>query len=189
MSVWSNLCSAQAKTKCKIALISYEHMISTLRRLDPQVQISLLERLNVYWSTQAHRCARLLGLDFRNRLELVLADLATRFGVHEARGIFIVPEFRHAELAEMLGSSRPMVSRLIGEMVEQGELVRLSSKQYLLRSAFAPESEKRATRAVSVSRMGMSKIRTHLRSTIQRSLLILAAVWVSAFPSVDSLFT
>ena len=89
----------------------------------------------------------------------------------------------------MLGSSRPMVSRLIGEMVEQGELVRLSSKQYLLRSAVAPESEKRATRAVSVSRMGMSKIRTHLRSTIQRSLLILAAVWVSAFPSVDSLFT
>ena len=55
----------------------------------------------------------LLGVSFRERLEIVLTDLINRFGVREKRGILIVPELSQLDLAEMIGSSRPMISRLV----------------------------------------------------------------------------
>jgi CRP-like cAMP-binding protein len=76
--------------------------------------------LNTYWSSTAYHRIRFLSLSFRERLEMVLADLGYRFGVVESRGTILTLELSHDSLAEMIGSSRPMVSRLIGEMTAEG---------------------------------------------------------------------
>src|SRR5258708_18491520 len=65
------------------------------------------------------------------RLEVGLKELGARFGVRGTRGVLLMPELAHADLADMIGSSRPMVSRLIAEMTEEGLLLR-QGKQFIL---------------------------------------------------------
>jgi Crp-like helix-turn-helix protein len=58
-------------------------------------------------------------------------ELATKFGVKESRGTLLIPEFGHSDFAEMIGSSRPIVSRLIAEMVSAGSLIQ-NGKHYIV---------------------------------------------------------
>jgi len=122
---------AQARTKCEVALLTREHIVRLLQTLEPTQLIRLLEYLNTMWSAAANSWATFISLDYRERLELVLKDLATRFGVEDSRGTLLITDLLHAKLAEMIGSSRPMITRLINEMVEQGVLAR-RGKQYVL---------------------------------------------------------
>ena len=122
---------AVALTKCEVALLSREHVFKLLRTLEPRQLVKLLEYVNSMWSSVAISSATFIGLDFRDRLKLVLADLAQRFGVQDSRGTLLITELSHAKLAEMIGSSRPMVTLLIGDMVEAGLLAR-RGKQYIL---------------------------------------------------------
>jgi CRP-like cAMP-binding protein len=122
---------AQALTKCTVALVPREYLPKVLDRLDKGSIISLMERLNASWSALAQRFVIFLGLPFRERLELTLKDLASRFGVQEQRGILLGTRLSHAELAEMIDSSRPMVTRLIADMIADKSLYRIG-KQYVL---------------------------------------------------------
>ena len=124
---------AQALTKCIVGLFSRDHLVEMLRRLDPEIAIRLLESLNATWSATFERLARFLGLSFRKRLEFVLRDLVTRFGVEEKRGVLIVPELSQEDLAEMIGSSRPMVSKILADMTEERFLAR-GERHLILRS-------------------------------------------------------
>jgi DNA-binding FadR family transcriptional regulator len=60
-----------------------------------------------------------------------MSDLAKRAGVRDSEGIILIPEIGHQELAEMIGCSRPLVTRMIAEMVKSGLLAR-RKRQYVL---------------------------------------------------------
>ncbi len=122
---------AHARVKCEIALLTRDHIRKLLATLEPAQLIHVIEYLNTTWSSVANSWATFIGLDYRQRLEIVLKDLAARFGVTDSRGTLLITELLHAKLAEMIGSSRPMITRLINDMVEQGVLAR-SGKQYIL---------------------------------------------------------
>jgi hypothetical protein len=70
-------------------------------------------------------------MNFSERMEAVLRDLARQFGVKDSRGTLLIPELGHADFAEMIGSSRPMVSRLIAEMVANKRLL-YDGKHYIV---------------------------------------------------------
>jgi CRP/FNR family transcriptional regulator, cyclic AMP receptor protein len=127
----SKVFETQALTKCSIALFTRERAIRVLRSLDPEQAIELYQTLNSFWSSSLHWWTSFLGLPFQERLEVVLNDLSRRVGVHDNRGTLIIPELSQADLAEMIASSRPLVSRLLNEMEERG-LVQRRGKQYLL---------------------------------------------------------
>ncbi len=127
----SKIFETQALTKCSIALFTRERAVRLLRSLDPDQAIELYQTLNSFWSSTLHWWTTFLGLPFQNRLEVVLTDLGRRVGVPDNRGTLIIPELSQADLAEMIASSRPLVSRLLNEMEEQG-LVQRRGKQYLL---------------------------------------------------------
>jgi hypothetical protein len=59
-------------------------------------------------------------------------DLGTRFGVEDRRGTLIILKLSQEDLAEMIGSSRPMVSKLVGDMVEEGMLARGEQHHFIL---------------------------------------------------------
>ncbi|MGB6554595.1 MAG: Crp/Fnr family transcriptional regulator [Candidatus Binataceae bacterium] len=122
---------AQSASKCSVALINRDQVARLLRGLGPDVLVEILQALNTFWSQNLRWFATLLNLPFWQRLEVVLNDLALRFGVKDARGTILIPDLAHEDLAEMIGCSRPMVSRLVAEMAEAGLLSR-SGKQYLL---------------------------------------------------------
>jgi hypothetical protein len=109
--------------------------VRLLRSLDPEQAIELYQTLNSFWSLTLHWWTSFLGLPFEQRLEVVLSDLGRRVGVTDNRGTLIIPELSQADLAEMIASSRPLVSRLLNEMEERG-LVQRRGKQYLLLKAW-----------------------------------------------------
>src|ERR1700731_1135692 len=122
---------AQIASKCMLALFSRDHIVRLLATLPPDALISVIGSLNTFWSENLRFFTTLLNLPFWNRLTIVLSDLATRAGVRDSEGIILIPEVFHEDLAEMIGCSRPMVSRLIAQMVESGLLAR-RGKQYVL---------------------------------------------------------
>jgi CRP-like cAMP-binding protein len=127
----SKIFETQALTKCSVALFTRERAVRLLRSLEPDQAIELYQTLNSFWSLTLHWWTSFLGLPFQQRLEVVFSDLGQRVGVHDNRGTLIIPELSQADLAEMIASSRPLVSRLLNEMEERG-LVQRRGKQYLL---------------------------------------------------------
>src|SRR5271156_3276047 len=127
----ARLFEAQVASKCTLALFSREHVAALLASLPADALISILTYLNTLWSQNLRRFTVLLSLPFWDRLMIVMSDLAKRAGVRDSEGIILIPEIGHEDLAEMIGCSRPMVSRLIAEMVESGLLSR-RGKQYVL---------------------------------------------------------
>src|SRR6266852_3818622 len=126
----------EALTKCSVALFTREHVIKLLQSLDHAALLQMIERLNTAWSSMAQWFGTFLGMSFRERLEVVLDELGAKFGVRDTRGILLMPELAHADLADMIGSSRPMVSRLIAEMTEERFLLR-QGKQFILLESFS----------------------------------------------------
>lgn len=123
---------AQALTKCSVGLLSREHLVQLLSRLDHQKAIRLLEQFNAAWSRMFERHLVFLGSSFRVRLGMVLDRLGTRFGIEDRRGTLLVPELSQEDLAEMIGSSLPVVSQLIGEMTSEGVLARAENRRFIL---------------------------------------------------------
>jgi CRP/FNR family transcriptional regulator, cyclic AMP receptor protein len=124
---------AQVATKCTLALFSRDHVTRLLAGLPAEALVSIIATLNTFWSENLRRFAILLNLPFWDRLTMVMSDLAERAGVRDAEGIILIPEIRHEDLAEMIGCSRPMVSRLIAIMIESGLLARRGNQYVLLK--------------------------------------------------------
>lgn len=122
---------AQALTNCAVALITRQRILKLVEGAEHGLLVSLFERLNSFWSASVYHYASFMTLSYRERLEAKLAEVASRFGVRDARGTLLTLELGHDDWAEMIGSSRPMVSRLIAEMVENGVLER-DGKHYVL---------------------------------------------------------
>jgi len=122
---------AQVASKCTMALFSRDHITRLLAGLPPDALVSIVATLNTFWSENLRRFTILLNLPFWDRLTMVMTDLAKRAGVRDSEGIMLIPEIGHEDLAEMIGCSRPMVSRLIAIMAESGLLAR-RGKQYVL---------------------------------------------------------
>jgi len=123
---------AHALTKCSVGLFSREHLRQLLNKVDHQTAVRMLEQLNTAWSTTFERYIAFIGSSFRVRLEMVLKRLGTRVGIEDKRGTLLMPELGHEDLAEMIGSSRPMVSKLINDMTREGLLTRGENRHFIL---------------------------------------------------------
>jgi len=120
----SQLFEAAALTNTSVALFTRHQISEVLKSLEPEALLRITEAINSMWSSVVYRYATFLGMSLRKRLEIVLGELAERFGVPDSRGTLLLPELAQEELAEMIGSSRPMVSKLLTEMTERGSLIR-----------------------------------------------------------------
>jgi CRP-like cAMP-binding protein len=145
----SQLFEAAALTNCCVALFTRHHITEVLKGLEPEALLKIAESINSIWSNVVYRYASFLGMSLRKRLEIVLAELAERFGVPDSRGTLLMPELAQEELAEMIGSSRPMVSKLLTEMTERGILVR-EGRRHILLSAPKPAGMVAPTREPSL---------------------------------------
>jgi CRP-like cAMP-binding protein len=123
---------ARVRSKAEIGVVNRAHLDKVLALQDPALLIQILQAVVAGWSGLTIHRLRLLGNNVAVRLEIVLAELAAKFGVDESRGTLLIPEFVHGDFAEMIGCSRPMVSRLIGEMISTGRLAK-SGKHYIVR--------------------------------------------------------
>lgn len=144
---------AEAVTKCTVAIFTREHAARMLEKLERPVLLQLMEHLNTAWSSVAYRFSSFLGLTYRQRLELTFQDLAARFGVEDKRGILLPMKLSHAQLAEMIDGSRPMVTRLIAQLIAEGALF-CQGKQYII-----PNRPNGAAKAESAARTNGHNVR------------------------------
>jgi len=135
----SQLFEATALTNTSVALFTRHQISEVLKGLEPEALLRIAEAINSMWSSVVYRYATFLGMSLRKRLEIVLDELAERFGVPDSRGTLLLPELAQEELAEMIGSSRPMVSKLLTEMTERGLLIR-EGRRHILLAAQKPSS-------------------------------------------------
>jgi CRP-like cAMP-binding protein len=125
---------AQALTKCSVGLFSREYMLQLLCRLNSDTMLRTFEHLNSAWSMMFEQHLGFIGASFRHRLEVVLASLSSRFGLDDQRGRLIALELNQEDLAEMIGSSRPMISKMIADMTREGRLTRSEQHHFILRN-------------------------------------------------------
>jgi hypothetical protein len=97
---------ARARTNVQIGLLIRERVKKVLARQDPALLVHITEQVIAAWSEATLRQTRFLGENYSGRFEMVLADLAAKFGVRESRGTLLIPEFGHHDFAEMIGCSR-----------------------------------------------------------------------------------
>jgi CRP/FNR family cyclic AMP-dependent transcriptional regulator len=128
----SQLFEATALSNTCVALFTRHQIAEVLKSLEPEALLRITEAINSMWSSVVYRYATFLGMSLRKRLEIVLGELAGRFGVPDSRGTLLLPELAQEELAEMIGSSRPMVSKLLTEMTGRGLLIREGRRHILL---------------------------------------------------------
>ena len=121
---WIRRFEAQAVSKCVVAMITRQRVRELLSSLDSASLLEVTERMNSAWSGQVQYYATLMGMTFRERIELMLAQIGRKFGAPDDEGVAPTFEPAHAELAEMIGCSRPMVSRLMADLIKQGEIAR-----------------------------------------------------------------
>jgi len=157
----------QVATKCTLALFSRDHVFRLLADLPQENLVSILAALNTFWSENLRFFTTLLNLPFWDRLTIVLSDLAKRAGVRDSQGIILIPEVFHEDLAEMIGCSRPMVSRLIAQMIESGLLAR-RAKQYVLLNKWDFGEENRNSHRQVPSNGGVASGRA-MPSTLPRA--------------------
>jgi CRP/FNR family transcriptional regulator len=75
----------------------------------------LCTRLRQVWQTQS-----LSSSKAESRIRMGINQLAQRHGVRDAHGIIIDLKITHQELAEMVGTSRETVTRVIAHLREEG---------------------------------------------------------------------
>jgi len=161
---------AQALTKCSVGLVTREYMMNLLRKLDGEIVLQLLHNLHATWSALFERYAEFIGLSFRERLEVVFKDLGGRFGIDDKRGTLIILELNQDDLAEMIGSSRPMVSKLVGDMSREGLLARSEEHHFILLRH--NERESKAALSIEVTRSGraVSASKSPARMAVRSSI-------------------
>src|SRR6202451_3733932 len=152
---WIRRFEAQAVGKCVVAMITRQRVRDLLTSLDSATLLEVSERMNAAWSGWVHYYASLLGMSFRERLELMLAQLGRKFGAPDDDGIALTFEPAHGDLAEMIGCSRPMVSRLMADLIKQGEIAG-RGRLYILLKGGAIGAIVRNSAAVTASPLDLS---------------------------------
>ena len=129
---WERRFEAWAASECVLAIVTRDHVRNLLKNMQPEELLTLSERMNSAAAEWVEYYATFLGLSYRERIEIVMAELGRKFGIPDSDGILLTFEPTHSDLAEMIGSSRPVVGRVLTEMIEDGEIGRRERKYILL---------------------------------------------------------
>jgi CRP-like cAMP-binding protein len=130
---WIRRFEAWTASACVLAIVTRKRVRSLLMDTAPEELLALSERMNSASSEWVEHYATFLGLSFRERLERVLAELGRKFGLPDSDGTLLTFAPTHSDLAEMIGSSLPVVSRVIADLIEEEEIARRDRKYILLR--------------------------------------------------------
>ena len=139
---------AEALTSASVGLFAHGHLLRVLRELGPGTLLAVTETINFQWSLLVHRYAHYLVMSLRERLDDVLAEIARRYGTRTEKGVLLLPELGQEALAEMIGGSRPMVSKLLAEMAAEGVIAR-EGRRYVLLEPRGDERPPGAVRAIT----------------------------------------
>jgi CRP/FNR family transcriptional regulator len=114
----------EAFSDCWIASIRPDTFVTTLLGV-PFTEFSAFMSSTVSrWAVLLDRYSRFQGFGLQQRLALALLELAQKFGVQDDRGMILVLQLTHDDLANLVGASRQKVTEHIKELERQEALLR-----------------------------------------------------------------
>lgn len=114
----------EAFSDCWVAVIRPETFVTTLLGI-PFTNFSALMGSTVSrWEALLYRYTRFQGLGLRQRLAMALLELSEKFGVQDARGMILILQVTHEDLADLVGASRQKVTEHMRELERQQTILR-----------------------------------------------------------------
>jgi CRP/FNR family transcriptional regulator len=120
-------CTAVVHVPSVIAMVSGRTVDDVFRRMPASRVLHFMTRRCQVLSRALVRKSLLLTLPLRDRLLCELAALGHEFGEPRENGTLIRLPMTHADLAELVGATRPSVTRCLGELRTEGR-VRVSDE-------------------------------------------------------------
>ncbi|WP_018248444.1 Crp/Fnr family transcriptional regulator [Orenia marismortui] len=96
----------------------------------PQIPLKIIVKLSQRLRKANNQIKNLTFKSVRDRLEVVLLELANRYGERRDEGLLISKKITHQELGNLVGTTRESITKLINEMVEEKKL--LVKNRYLI---------------------------------------------------------
>jgi len=90
----------------------------------PSIMFAVAKQIEGRFKNIESRVEDLVFRDARSRLAHVILDLSQEFGLVEGDRTTVQIHLTHAELATLIGTSRPTVSIALGELEDEGVLIR-----------------------------------------------------------------
>ena len=125
--------TAQALSRCKVAIIARTRLTRALRDLSGPQVLAIVEKNNEQWIRLCSRSLGFLTMTVRSRLAHAIKEISNTFGVDDARGKLISLKLSHEDFAELVGASRPMVSKHLKELAQAGAFAKVSGRYILTR--------------------------------------------------------
>lgn len=173
----TQLFTAQALSRCKVAIIARARVARALRELPGEHLVRIMGAVNEEWVAFCCRFLTFLTMNVRSRLAYTIAEIADRFGIADARGKLITLKLSHEDFADLVGASRPMVSKHLKELAKAGIFCKENARYILSRedalmaagssdTSRAPESEPNGrSNGSRVVKLAARQGRTRLRRT------------------------
>lgn len=136
-TIQANVMSIANTTVAFIEQSFFKTLISTNPNVLQQVISLLCWRLRDAWGM-----VKILSQpDVEQRLRLVLIHFANKYGIPDGRGIIITLPLTHREVANHAALARETVTRVMGRLVEHGELEILENRRFFLTKEFLKKSD------------------------------------------------
>jgi CRP-like cAMP-binding protein len=113
-----------AFSDCTVAVIRPDVFVDTVLGVPLDTLSRTLEVTVGRWWSMLLRYANFVGLGLRERLAGALLELASKFGVRDARGTMLTLKLTHADLAELVGASRQRTTEQLSEFEREHAIVR-----------------------------------------------------------------
>jgi CRP/FNR family cyclic AMP-dependent transcriptional regulator len=142
----TQLFTAEALSRCKLAIITKSRAVATVRGLEAPEILALVQRVNRDWARLCSRFLAFLMMDVRSRLAYAIAEVADTFGIADPRGRLIPLRLSHEDFGELVGASRPMVSKHLKDLARAGIFYKQNGR-YILSTSERPAGFYKGTSA------------------------------------------
>lgn len=166
------LFTAQTLSRCKVAMLSRARVARLLCDLPAPELVRIVQGVDASWVSLCCRLLTFLTQDVRSRLAYSIREIAKVFGIPDARGKLIALRLSHEDFAELIGASRPMVSKHLKELAEGGIFVKENGRYIVLREDALAEmatSGKPAAVDCPLPRPMRGVVRDILRQEVKRT--------------------
>lgn len=125
------LFTAQTLSHCKVAVIARGRVVRRLHDLPAAELVRIIQSMDSKWVTLCDRLLTFMTQDVRRRLAQAIGDITKTFGIPHARGKLITLRLSHEDFAELIGASRPMVSKHLKELA-RCRILAQESRRYII---------------------------------------------------------
>jgi CRP-like cAMP-binding protein len=114
----------EAYTDCRVGSLSW----NDFNRITAHSSESASKRFHQndvqQWYRLLLRNSSFLNVDLHERIAITLLELASDFGIKEARGTLLTASFSHQDIANLVGASRPRVTEHLAQLEREHLVIR-----------------------------------------------------------------